>query len=158
MTNCNKTLIEDIMTQIRAEVEEMCGERDFESDTLDDTEQSARHFAQKCGVIFFETQLKRLLEAQNSGHIGNTIVLPNGDIATFERYEGRWIRTHLGRHRFERAYYWNPAANGGVLPLDEKWNLDEREPSPSLRTSIGMLGAEMPFKRGKALNETGRHD
>ena len=91
------------------------------------------------------------LEAQNHGHAGDRIEMANGETAHFERYETRYVLTHLGRIRVRRAYYWSSKSGTGEIPLDKLWDLDEREPSPSLRRSIGMLSAEIPFVRGRKL-------
>lgn len=150
MTN-KQMLIESIMSQIEREVEKFVGGVSVENDVLDDAEGLARQFAKSCGGVFFNAHIQACLKAQNSGRVGDTLDLPGGGTAYFERYEERWVLTHLGRFRINRAYYWNPQSRSGAIPLDEKWDLDEREPSPALRKSIGMLSAEIPFARGRKL-------
>ena len=148
----NKALTEIIMAELRQEVEALVQGVDLEEDSLDQVEAKAREFAKKCGAVALEAHLQASLKAQNYGYVGASVELADGQgEAYFERYESRWVATHLGRFRIKRAYYWNSFVGKGVIPLDEKWDLDEREPSPSLRRSIGMLGAEMPFRRGHRL-------
>lgn len=150
MTN-KELLTTSIMSQIAEEVEKYVASVSEETDSLDDTESKAREFAKKCGGVIFEAHIQASLHAQRRGYVGNRLNLPGGGIAYFERYEKRWVQTHLGRFRISRAYYWDAVSKSGGIPLDEKWDLDEREPSPALRRSIGMLSAEMPFVRGRKL-------
>ena len=150
MTN-NHLLIESIMTKLRTEVEQYVSGISAGEDVLDKAEERSRQFAQACGGIVFDAHIQACLAAQNYGFVGDSVSTPDGGKANFERYEERWVLTHLGRYRIKRAYYWDPADSSGVLPLDERWDLDAREPSPSLRRSIGMLTAEVPFLRGRRL-------
>ncbi len=150
MTN-NQLLIESIMSEIQREVEKFVGGVSVDNDVLDDAEEMARKFAKICGGIAFGAHIQACLKAQRNGYVGDKVALPDGDTAYFERYEKRWVLNHLGRFRIKRAYYWDPRNKSGAIPLDEKWDLDEREPSPGLRKSIGMLSAEMPFARGRKL-------
>jgi len=150
MTN-RELLIESIMSEMRREVESFVANITAETDVLDDVENAARDFAQRSGGVVFEAHIKACLEAQRYGHVGDTVELSGGGTAYFERYEERWVLCHLGRYRIKRAYYWDPRGRSGAIPLDERWGLDEREPSPSLRKSIGMLSAEIPFARGRKL-------
>lgn len=150
MTN-NHLLIDSIMANLRTEVEHYVEGIRNDEDSLEKVEESARRFAVTCGGIVFSAHMNDCLRAQNFGFVGDVIETAEGDKARFERYEERWVLTHLGRHRIRRAYYWSPSVRGGVIPLDEKWGLDEREPSPSLRKSIGMVSAEAPFARGRKL-------
>ena len=145
------SLAEKIMAQLRKEVELLVQKANPSEDTLERTEERSRLFAKRCGGIAFLSMIEASLQAQKYGHVGDRVEGEGGTTAYFERYESRWVRTHLGRFRIKRAYYWDPRHMCGVLPLDERWNLDEREPSPSLRRSIGMLSAEMPFVRGRRL-------
>jgi hypothetical protein len=147
-----EALVEAIVDGIRKEVEKYVEGVKSEQDTLDDAEGKARRFAQVCGGIAFASHVEACLKAQNHGYQGVTVELPGErGTARFERYESRWVSTHLGRFRIKRAYYWNSQRAEGHIPLDEKWDLDVREPSPSLRKSIGMLSAEVPFARGRRL-------
>lgn len=147
-----EALTDIIMIQLRREVEALVSDFVLEQDTLDVAEGKARSFAKSCGAIAFNAHVQACLKAQSYGHVGASMELPDGKgRAYFERYESRWVATHLGRHRIKRAYYWNPTLGDGATPLDDRWDLDEREPSPCLRRSIGMLGAEMPFRRGHRL-------
>ena len=150
MTN-KELLTKSIMAQITEEVERYVDNVSEDIDSLDDTESKAREFAKNCGGIVFEAHIEACLRAQNKGHVGDKLELPSGGIAYFERYESRYVLTHLGKFRIERAYYWDPGGKSGAIPLDDKWDLDERDPSPALRKSIGMLSAEMPFVRGRKL-------
>jgi len=150
MTN-NQLLIESIMSELQREVENFVDGISAEKDLLDDAETAARAFAKICGGIAFKAHIAACLKAQNNGYVGGTVELSNGHVAHFERYEERWVLTHLGRFCIRRAYYWDPGGKSGVIPIDEKWGLDEREPSPALRRSIGMLSAEIPFARGSKL-------
>ncbi len=150
MTN-NHLLIESIMTKLRTEVEQYVTGMCVDEDVLGKAEERSRQFAQTCGGIVFDAHIQSCLAAQNYGFVGDSVSTGNGGTAKFERYEERWVLTHLGRYRIKRAYYWDPANRSGVIPLDERWNLDSREPSPSLRKSIGMLTAEVPFLRGRRL-------
>ena len=147
-----EALTDIIMIELRREVETLVDSLALDQDTLDVAEGKAREFAKACGAIAFNAHIQASLEAQDYGYVGPAVELPDdkGE-AYFERYESRWVATHLGRFRIKRAYYWNPAQGVGAIPLDDTWDLDEREPSPSLRRSIGMLGAEMPFRRGHRL-------
>lgn len=147
-----EALTDVIMAELKREVERLVQDSDFEQDTLEQIEDKARSFAKTCGAVAFKARIQASLEAQDYGYVGASVELPNDKgLAHFERYESRWVATHLGRFRIRRAYYWNPSQGEGAIPLDEKWDLDEREPSPPLRRSIGMLGAEMPFRRGHRL-------
>ncbi|MCP4600301.1 MAG: ISKra4 family transposase [Proteobacteria bacterium] len=150
MTN-NQLLIKSIMSEIGGEVEKFVGSVSVENDVLDDAEGMARQFAKNCGGVFFNAHIQACLKAQNNGYVGDKVETTGGGTAYFERYEKRWVLTHLGRFRISRAYYWDPKGKTGAIPLDEKWELDEREPSPALRKSIGMLSAEIPFARGRRL-------
>lgn len=150
MTN-KELLTKSIMSQITEEVERYVEGVCEDADSLDVAETKARDFAKKCGGVIFETHIQACLRAQKRGYVGDRLELPGGGIAYFERYEKRWVQTHLGRFRISRAYYWDPKTKSGGIPLDKKWDLDEREPSPALRKSIGMLSAEMPFVRGRKL-------
>ncbi len=150
MTN-NKLLTKSIMSEIQREVEKYVDGVSVDKDVLDDAEEMARRFAKTCGGIAFGAHIQACLKAQNNGYVGDKVELPGGGTAFFERYEGRWVLTHLGRFRIRRAYYWDPKNKSGAIPLDEKWDLDQREPSPALRKSVGMLSAEMPFARGQRL-------
>lgn len=147
-----EALTDIIMIELRREVETLVSNIVLDQDTLDVAEGKAREFAKACGAIAFSAHVQACLKAQNYGHVGASVELPDDKgRAYFERYESRWVATHVGRFRIRRAYYWNPKQGDGAIPLDEKWDLNEREPSPSLRRSIGMLGAEMPFLRGHRL-------
>jgi len=150
MTN-TEMLIESIVSKIRQEVEHYVYGMDIHADVLDRAEETARRFAQVCGGIIFSEHIQACLAAQQYGFEGDTTLSQSGGVANFERYEERWVRTHVGRFRIKRAYYWDPANSSGVIPLDDKWDLDRREPSPALRKSIGMLSAEVPFLRGRRL-------
>ncbi len=147
-----EALTDIIMSELQREVETLLSDIELEQDSLDQIEGKARAFAKTCGAIAFKAHIQASLEAQAYGYVGSSVELADDKgRAYFERYESRWVSTHLGRFRLRRAYYWNPSRGEGAIPLDEKWDLDEREPSPSLRRSIGMLGAEMPFRRGHRL-------
>ncbi len=147
-----EALTDIIMIELRREVETLVNGISLDLDTLDVAEGKARWFAKACGAIAFNAHIQACLKAQSYGHVGASVELPDDKgRAYFERYESRWVATHLGRFRVKRAYYWNSTAGEGTIPLDEKWDLNEREPSPSLRRSIGMLGAEVPFRRGHRL-------
>jgi len=150
MTN-TEMLIESIVSKIRQEVEHYIDGMDIHADILDKAEETARQFAQVCGGVIFSEHIQACLAAQQYGFEGDTTLSSSGGVANFERYEERWVRTHIGRFRIKRAYYWDPANRSGVIPLDDKWDLDRREPSPALRKSIGMLSAEVPFLRGRRL-------
>jgi hypothetical protein len=150
MTN-NHLLIETIVTKVRAEVEQYVATMHVDEDVLATAEERSRQFAQTCGGIIFDAHIQACLAAQSYGFVGDSISTANGGTANFERYEERWVLTHVGRYRIKRAYYWDPTNCSGVIPLDERWDLDSREPSPSLRKSIGMLTAEVPFLRGRRL-------
>jgi len=150
MTN-TEMLIESTVSKIRQEVEHYIDGMDIHADILDKAEETARQFAQVCGGVIFSEHIQACLAAQQYGFEGDTTLSSSGGVANFERYEERWVRTHIGRFRIKRAYYWDPANRSGVIPLDDKWDLDRREPSPALRKSIGMLSAEVPFLRGRRL-------
>ncbi len=143
-------LTETIIANLKTEVEGFLDWLTPDDESLDGLEERAREFAKVCGGIVFKAGLDSMLEAQEFGYVGSTAEGPGG-VAFFERYAPRWISTHLGRFRIKRAYYWDAESRTGRLPLDERWELDEREPSPSLRRSIGMLGAEVPFARARRL-------
>ena len=148
----NEALINTIMAELHGEVEKLVQEVDLEQECLDQIEGRSRAFAKACGAAACRALIQTCLKAQQHGYVGPSVDLGDDKgIAYFERYESRWVATHLGRFRIKRAYYWSPEQGEGKIPLDEKWDLDEREPSPSLRRSIGMLGAEMPFRRGQRL-------
>lgn len=144
-------LVDSIMARLRAEVETLVESASYESDVLATMEERGRHFALRCGAAAFEAMLNRILEEQRYGYVGESVSSSGQGRALFERYEERWILTHLGRFRVRRAYYWDAHNGTGRIPLDERWELDEREPSPSLRRSIGMLGASGPFAHGRKL-------
>ena len=143
-------LVEMIIANLKREVEGFVQWLQPDGESLDGLEEHARAFAQACGSIAFQAALDAMLEAQNFGYVGSE-VKTSGGVARFERYAERWVTTHLGRFRFKRAYYWDAESSSGRIPLDEKWDLDEREPSPSLRRSIGMLAAESPFARDRRI-------
>lgn len=147
----DKSLTDTIMEGIRQEVEDLVNRMEPGLDTLDKTEEKCRQFTKSCGRVAFELVIERCLKAHHRGYVGRQVELPTGNPAYFERYERRWVLTHLGRFPIERAYYWSPQDKQGRIPLDEAWDLDDREPSPSLRRSIGMVGAEIPFARGSRL-------
>ena len=147
----NQKLIDSIMSELGREVETFVKDMQPDTNMLDDAEGAARSFAKRCGGILFQAHVKSCLEAQDYGHVGDSVDLPDGTRAHFERYEKRWVLTHLGRFRFKRAYYWDQTGQASAIPLDEKWDLDAREPSPSLRRSIGMVAAEIPFARARKL-------
>ena len=147
----NTMLVDSIMTRLRDEVEALFESVSFESDLLDTMEERGRQFALRCGAVAFEAMLDRSLEEQRFGYVGESVPSVAEGRAIFERYETRWVLTHLGRFRVRRAYYWDAHNGTGRIPLDEKWELDEREPSPSLRRSIGMVGASGPFAHGRKL-------
>jgi hypothetical protein len=148
MTNEN-SLIDKIMAGLRSEVERFVAGFNPAEETLDQAETASRNFATACGAVAQTARVTCMLEAQC--YVGPQIATPSGGVAFFERYEQRWVLTHLGRLRIRRAYYWDPHKNEGFIPLDERWDLDEREPSPALRRSIGMVSAEIPFMRGRRL-------
>ena len=150
MTN-KEMLTDKIMTGLRQEVERFLATLDPSVETLDEAEAKSRSFAMACGAVAQRARVACLLEAQRYGAVGPHVATAAGGIAFFERYEERWVLTHLGRLRIRRAYYWDPDNKEGILPLDERWSLDEREPSPALRRSIGMVSAEIPFVRGRRL-------
>ncbi|HIE54167.1 MAG TPA: ISKra4 family transposase [Chromatiaceae bacterium] len=147
----NTMLVDSIMDRLRGEVETLVANADLETDVLDEIEEKGRQFALKCGAAAFEAILERTLEKQGYGYQGESVPSVGEGRARFERYETRWVLTHLGRFRVRRAYYWDASNGTGRIPLDEKWDLDEREPSPSLRRSIGMVGAASPFAHGHRL-------
>lgn len=147
-----QTLIAQIMTALRQEVE--CLWQDVAPDqaTLEQTEQRCRRFAQRAGAIALQSVVAASLKSQQFGYVGPEVQSGPGT-AYFERYETRTVLTHLGRIEVRRAYYWNAQAQQGVIPLDVRWQLDSRAPSPTLRRSLAMLGAEVPFARGAKLLE-----
>lgn len=147
----NTMLVDSIMARLRGEVETLVEAANFGTDAFDDIEERGRRFALDCGAAAFEAMLERTLEVQGYGYEGESVSSAAGGRALFERYEERWVLTHLGRFRFRRAYYWDASNGTGRIPLDEQWDLDEREPSPSLRRSIGMLAASGPFGHGQRL-------
>ena len=150
MTNGN-SLIDEIMAGLVQEVERFVGQLRPCEETFDQAEAASRRFAEACGGVALRSRVECLLKAQAHGAVGPTVASPAGGVAYFERYEERWVLTHVGRVRIRRAYYWDPQNKEGVIPLDERWDLDEREPSPALRRSIGMVSAEIPFVRGRRL-------
>ena len=144
-------IVEVIIAELGREVEGFVRELSVSDDKLDDLEERCRAFAKTCGALAFQVVLDAALAAQNYGKEGSWVESPGGGRAYFERYDTRWVITHLGRFKIKRAYYWDAQSGMGRIPLDEKWDLDERAPSPSLRRSIGMLGAEVPFARARKL-------
>jgi hypothetical protein len=152
MTNAN-SLTDRIMAGLRQEVECFVANLNPSVETLDEAETKSRSFAMACGAVAQQARVACLLEAQRYGAVGPHVATAAGGTAFFERYEERWVLTHLGRLRIRRAYYWDPNNKQGVIPLDERWALDDREPSPALRRSIGMVSAEVPFVRGRRLVE-----
>jgi hypothetical protein len=147
----NTMLVDSIMARLRGEVETLVEAGNFCTDTIDDIEGRGRRFALNCGAVAFEALLDRTVAAQHHGYEGESVSDGAGGRAIFERYEQRWVLTHLGRFRIRRAYYWDANNGTGRIPLDERWDLDEREPSPPLRRSIGMLAASGPFAHGQRL-------
>ena len=130
MTNEN-SLIDKIMNGIRHEVEDFVKQHNPNNDILSDVEERSKQLAKACGGVAFEATINNCLKAQNYGHIGNQVETTDGGVAYFERYEKRWVLTHLGRFRINRAYYWDAKNKTGAIPLDVSWDLDQREPSPS---------------------------
>lgn len=147
----NAELVETIMDGLRDEVESFVSSMPLEAEGFDAIEEASRQFARACGAVGFKAVLNRVLEAERFGYVGESVSTAEGGLALFERYEARWVNTHLGRFRLRRAYYWDAGNGTGRIPLDDKWGLDEREPSPSLRRSIGMVGASSPFSQGRKL-------
>ena len=143
-------IVELILAEVGREVEGFVNELSIADDSLDDLEERTRAFAKACGASAFEVAVNAMLAAQDLGKEGSWVETPGGR-AYFERYDSRWVITHLGRFRIKRAYYWDADSGSGRIPLDEKWDLDERAPSPSLRRSIGVLAAEAPFARDRRI-------
>ena len=113
----NQKLIDSIMSELGREVETFVKDMQPDTDMLDDAEGAARSFAKRCGGILFQAHVKSCLEAQDYGHVGDSVDLPDGTRAHFERYEKRWVLTHLGRFRFKRAYYWDQTGQASAIPL-----------------------------------------
>jgi hypothetical protein len=147
----NSELVELIMASLRQDVEGLVECCDFGADGLDALEEKSRQFAVRTGGMVLQSVLDRALEAQRYGYVAERVPTTGGGWACFERYEDRWVRTHLGRLRMRRAYYWDATNGTGCIPLDDRWDLDDREPSPSLRRSIGMVSAHGPFVQGSRL-------
>lgn len=144
-------IVELILAEVGQEVERFVGELSVADDKLDDLEERCRALAKVCGASAFKVAVTAMLAAQDLGKEGSWVATAGGGRAYFERYEPRWVITHLGRFRIRRAYYWDADSGRGRIPLDEKWDLDERAPSPSLRRSIGVLAAEAPFARDRRI-------
>jgi len=92
--------------------------------------------------------LEELLNSDNGGHQGRTIICDNGRKAEFKEYRDKKIRTVLGDISVKRAYYYDKESKTGHCPKDNDLDIQGTSFSPGLRRIMSRVGAYRPFALG----------
>ena len=111
---------------------------------LESTEFHIRSSMQSLGCIMLE----EILNSDNGGYQGRTIVCDNENEAEFKEYRCKKLRTVLGGVSVKRAYYYDKKNKTGCCPKDQDLDIKGTLFSPGLRRIMGRVGAYRPFGLG----------
>jgi len=140
-------LIEDLQSQITAEIEALIGagagaHLDFEA-----IETAARREALKVAAY----AVARYLNADHTDHCGPTVPCVCGQPARYAGRHRKRFQTALGEMTLERAYYHCSACQSGYFPRDRALGIGNTSLSPALTRMIGLVGAMVSFEEGAEL-------
>jgi hypothetical protein len=92
--------------------------------------------------------LENLLNADNGGYRGATIVCEQGHSPQFVNYREKKLLTVLGEVAVKRAYYHDKKCRRGFCPKDNTLDIVATSYSPGVRRLISKVGAMRPFGLG----------
>ncbi len=89
--------------------------------------------------------LKELVNADDGGYQGRTILCEPGYVYKFMGYREKEVRTVLGTISIKRAYYYDTKSLKGICPKDKALDIEGTSFSPGLRRIMGKAGASSSF-------------
>jgi hypothetical protein len=94
--------------------------------------------------------LEKLLNSDGKGYRGAHLDCGHGHSAEFVGYRGKQILTVLSCVEVQRAYYYCPDCQSGLVPKDQELDVVGSSLSPGVRRMMGRVGAKEPFAQGRA--------
>lgn len=112
---------------------------------MEATEVSVRCSMLEVGGVLME----KLLNADRGDHQGARVPCGAGHEAEFIEYRTKQVTTVLSEVAIKRAYYYCAVCKHGLIPKDQKLDIEKTSFSPGVRRMMARVGAKESFDNGR---------
>lgn len=93
--------------------------------------------------------LEKLLNQERAGKKGGSLRCSQHHPLQLAGYRCKHVLAVVGQIKLQRAYYYCPKCQAGLIPQDEEWDLVAGSFSPGVRRMMGRVGGKEPFAEGE---------